>query len=189
MLKKDLRLQYTVLRKEVSPQSLLNSSLAISNKLLELPIWDFEYYHIFLPIISKNEVDTSFILSILQGKDKNIVLPKIRSKDRLQNILLTDSTRLKANSWGVPEPIEGVEVPSHKIDVVFVPLLAFDENGNRVGYGKGFYDNFLNGCKKNVIKVGLSLFPAIAKISDLNENDIPLDYCVTPEKVYSFSST
>ncbi len=189
MLKKNLRLHYKALRKDVSPQALLNSSLSIANKLLGLPIWNLDYYHIFLPISSKNEVDTSFVLSILQGKDKNIILPKIQCEQSLQHILLTDNTKLLANSWGVPEPVEGIEVPTEKVDVVFVPLLAFDENGNRVGYGKGFYDNFLNDCRKDVIKVGLSLFPAEAMISDINENDIPLDYCVTPEKIYSFSRT
>jgi len=187
MLKKDLRLQYSALRRDISPQSLLNSSLAIANKLLVLPIWGFECYHIFLPIVSKNEVDTSFILSILQGKDKNIVLPKIQEPNKLQHILLTDSTKLRANSWGVPEPEAGIEVPPLKIDVVFMPLLAFDENGNRVGYGKGFYDNFLKECRNNVVKVGLSFFTAEKGISDVNANDIPLDYCVTPEKIYSFS--
>lgn len=187
MLKRDLRLHYSELRKDVSPQSLLNSSLSIANKLLGLPIWGFHYYHIFLPITSKNEVDTSFILSILQGKDKNIVLPKIECKYNLQHILLTDNTKLSANSWGVPEPFEGIEVPVKKIDLVFVPLLAFDKNGNRVGYGKGFYDNFLKECRKDVIKVGLSFFSAEDKITDTNENDIPLDYCVTPERIYSFS--
>jgi 5-formyltetrahydrofolate cyclo-ligase len=189
MLKKDLRLQYSALRKDISPQSLLNSSLFIANSLLTLPVWNFNYYHIFLPISSKNEVDTSFILSILQGKDKNIVLPKIKNAHSLEHILLTDNTRLMANSWGVPEPVEGIEVNVEKIEVVFVPLLAFDKTGNRVGYGKGFYDTFLSNCKKDVIKIGLSLFTAEDRITDVNENDIPLDYCITPEKTYSFSRT
>jgi 5-formyltetrahydrofolate cyclo-ligase len=189
MLKTSLRLHYKALRKDVSPQVLLNSSLAIANNLLKLPIWDFSYYHIFLPIASKNEVDTSFILSILQGKDKNIVLPKMEGSQRLEHILLTDNTTLKVNSWGVPEPLEGIEVPVKKINVVFIPLLAFDENGNRVGYGKGFYDIFLKECEKDVIKVGLSLFSAEVQISDVNEKDIPLDYCVTPNKIYSFAAT
>jgi len=92
MLKKDLRLQYTSLRKDITPQSLLNSSLSIANKLLGLPIWSFSYYHIFLPITSKNEINTTFILSILQGKDKNIVLPKIENENSLQHILMTDNT-------------------------------------------------------------------------------------------------
>jgi len=189
MLKKDLRLQYTALRKEVSPQSLLHSSLSIANRLLQLPIWHFKYYHIFLPITSKKEVDTSFVLSILQGKDKNILLPKIRGEHNLQHILLTDNTKLFANTWGIPEPTEGIEVTTEKVDVVFVPLLAFDKNGNRVGYGKGFYDTFLQKCRKDVIKIGLSLYTAENEITDVNENDIPLDYCVTPEQVYSFSRT
>ena len=187
MLKKDLRLHYIALRKDVSPPALLNSSLTIANKLLALPIWSLNYYHVFLPITSQNEVDTSFILSILQGKDKNIVLPKIEGSNNLKHILLTDNTRLKANSWGVPEPLEGIEVPVNKIDVVFIPLLTFDDNGNRVGYGKGFYDNFLKDCRNDVIKIGLSLFASEKVISDVNENDIPLNYCVTPDKVYSFS--
>lgn len=189
MFKKDLRFQYTTLRKEISEQALLNFSLSIANRLLSLSIWNFNYYHIFLPIAAKNEVDTSFILSILQGKDKNVVLPKIKDNTYLDHILLTDNTKLAVNAWGVPEPVDGVEVSVSKIDVVFVPLLAFDKNGNRVGYGKGFYDTFLKACKKEVIKVGLSLFAAENEITDVNENDIPLDYCVTPEKVYSFSKT
>ena len=187
MLKKDLRLKYASLRKDITPQALLNSSLTIANKLLELPIWQSSYYHLFIPISTKNEVDTSFILSILHGKDKNIIVPKITGKYSLQHILLTDNTKLIANSWGVPEPVEGIEVMTSKIDVVFVPLLAFDISGNRIGYGKGFYDTFLSDCRKDVIKVGLSIFKAEDEIIHVNEHDIPLDYCVTPEKIYSFS--
>lgn len=188
MLKKDLRLKYASARVNITPQELLNSSLTIANKLLGLPIWIANNYHIFLPISSKNEVDTSFILSILHGKDKNIVLPKVTGKNTLEHILLTDNTKLVTNSWGVPEPVEGIEIMPSKIDVVFLPLLAFDIKGNRVGYGKGFYDSFLSQCKKDVIKVGLSSFEAEDEITDVNENDIPLDYCVTPQKIYSFST-
>lgn len=187
MLKKDLRLKYASARQDITPQALINSSLTIANRLLSLPIWNAINYHIFLPISSKNEVDTSFILSILHGKDKNIILPKISEENTLQHILLTDNTKIVANSWGVPEPIEGIEVMVSKIDVVFLPLLAFDKKGNRVGYGKGFYDSFLSQCKIDVIKVGLSTFEAEDNIIDVNENDIPLDFCVTPEKIYSFS--
>lgn len=189
MLKKDLRLKYSHLRKEHTSQSVLNSSLTIANKILELPIWAGEFYHIFLAIPEKNEVDTSFILSILHGKDKNIVLPKVTEAANLKHYLLTDSTKLVASKWGVPEPMDGIEIPEEKIDVVIIPLLAFDEKGNRVGYGAGYYDNFLSKCRSDVIKVGLSLFDAEDTITDSNENDIPLNYCVTPKTVYSFSTT
>ncbi|MFZ0597958.1 MAG: 5-formyltetrahydrofolate cyclo-ligase, partial [Flavobacterium sp.] len=72
------------------------------------------------------------------------------------------------------------------IEVVFVPLLAFDNVGNRVGYGKGFYDKFLAQCKPRTIKIGLSFFEAENQIDDVFESDVKLDYCVTPEKIFRF---
>ena len=77
--------------------------------------------------------------------------------------------------------------PVSMIDVVFVPLLAFDTNGNRVGYGKGFYDKFLSQCQPETIKIGLSFFEAEEEIADVYQDDIRLDYCVTPNKIYDFS--
>jgi 5-formyltetrahydrofolate cyclo-ligase len=102
--------------------------------------------------------------------------------------LLTDSTVIKVNDWGIPEPVDGVEIPASKIEAVFIPLLVFDQKGNRIGYGKGFYDEFLSRCTKEVVKVGLSLFPAEKEIEEVNEHDVPLDYCVSPEKIYNFKN-
>lgn len=188
MLKRDLRFQYTSLRNSISGPSLLNSSLCIANRALKLPIWHLAYFHLFLPIVEKNEVDTTFILSILQGKNKNIVLPKISEDGYLKHYLLTASTQLQKNKWNIPEPIGGIEVTPDKMDVVFMPLLTFDKKGNRVGYGKGYYDRFLAQCRSDVKKIGLSLFDAADAITDCNEDDIAMDYCVTPKKIYSFSS-
>jgi len=185
MLKADLRLLYTKLRKEFSVQKISEYSLQIANRSLALPLWNHDYYHIFLPIISKKEIDTSFLLTILQGRDKHVILPKMKGED-LIHILLTDSTTLQTNQWHVPEPVDGISVKSNKVDVVFVPLMAFDKKGNRVGYGKGYYDRFLNECKPDVVKVGLSMFEAEEAIDDVSENDIPLDYCITPNKTYKF---
>lgn len=186
MNKKELRKKYSQLRKGVSSKQCLEGSMEIANQLLQLPLWNFEYYHIFLSIEKKNEVDSNSILSILQGKDKNIVLPKMNLDNTLTNFLLTDSTLIKNNNFGVPEPLDGIEINSSKIDVVFVPLLAYDVKGNRIGYGKGFYDRFLNECKSDVIKIGLSFFPPEEKIEDMLNTDVPLDYCITPKKVYKF---
>lgn len=185
MKKKDLRLDFKELRNNISKQLLANASLSIANNALKVPIWNLDYYHIFLPISNKKEPDTSYLLSVLHGKDKNIVLPKVSGK-RLKHYLLTDSTKLKNSDRDIPEPVDGIEISPEKIDVVFVPLLAFDEEGNRVGYGKGFYDDFLGSCRSETIKVGLSLFAPVKKIDDVFEKDIPLDYCVTPEQNYSF---
>jgi 5-formyltetrahydrofolate cyclo-ligase len=186
-MKNKLRSEYKALRDNLSIDQIEEFSLEIANKLLQLPIWDLEFYHLFLSITEKKEIDTEFILHILQGKDKNVVLSKSNFSTRqLQNFLLTDSTVIKKNKWDIPEPIDGIEISSEKIDVVFVPLLAFDLNGHRLGYGKGFYDIFLASCKPDVIKVGVSFFEPEKLIPELENTDIALDYCVTPHKTYVF---
>ena len=127
------------------------------------------------------------LITLFQGKDKNVVVPKIIGSNSLEHILLTDNTLLIKNKWQIPEPTDGMLVPESKIEVVFVPLLAVDEHGNRVGYGKGYYDGFLKKCSEKTIKIGLSLL-GIEKepISDTHENDVRLDYCINPEGISKF---
>ncbi|WP_276388770.1 5-formyltetrahydrofolate cyclo-ligase [Eudoraea chungangensis] len=186
MLKEKLRLNHKILRERLSLTEISEKSLEISNLLLDLPIWHFSYFHIFLTIPDQREVDTSFVLSILQGRDKNVIIPKMSKNNDLDHYLLTDSTIIRPNKWNVPEPEDGIEVLPTKIEVVFIPLLAFDKNGNRVGYGKGYYDKFLKECKADVIKIGLSMFEAVDQIQDINDHDIPLNYCITPTRSYRF---
>ena len=100
---------------------------------------------------------------------------------------MTDSTKIKVNSWGIPEPDKGILIDPRDLDVIFIPLLGYDKIGNRVGYGKGFYDNFLVKCKPEVVKIGLSFFKPVDKISGVHTNDIPLDFCVNPKEIINFS--
>ena len=187
MNKKELRLKYKALRAELSQEAIEDKSLAIANQAVKSALWEKLYYHIFLPITEHKEVDTEFLLQVLHGKDKEVLVSKSNFETRkMIHFLMTDSTKFKKNEFNIPEPVDGIEVPSVKIDVVFVPLLAFDKKGNRVGYGKGFYDNFLAECKPEVLKIGLSFFEAEEEISDVFESDVKLDFCITPEKVYAF---
>lgn len=186
-MKSSLRNKYRTLREALTSEDIETQSLEIANNLLKLPIWEYEFYHLFLTISEKKEIHTDPLLHILQGKDKNIVLSKSDFKTReMQNFLLTDTTRIKKNKWDIPEPVDGIEVSASKIDVVFVPLLAFDKSGHRVGYGKGFYDIFLGKCRKDVIKIGLSLFEAEDEIPGILSSDVALDYCVSPQHIYKF---
>ena len=187
MNKKELRKKYKELRSQLSANELEELSLAIANQLLKMAIWQKTYYHLFLPIEKQNEINTEYILQILAGKDKEIVVSKCDFASGLMtHYLLTDNTKIATNSYGIPEPVDGLEVPISKIDVIFVPLLAFDTNGHRVGYGKGFYDRFLSECKPETIKIGLSFFEAEDSIEGVLTSDIRLNFCVTPTNIVSF---
>lgn len=187
MTKNDLRKKYKALRKNLSNTQVDELSLVIANQLLKLPIWEFYFYHIFLAIEEQKEVNTDYILNILSGKDKHIVISKSDFETGLMNhFLLTDNTLIKKNSHNIPEPIDGIEISNNKIEVIFIPLLGFDKKGNRVGYGKGFYDRFLAHCTPETLKIGLSFFEAEAEILNVFKSDIRLDYCVTPKTIYTF---
>jgi len=188
MTKQALRKYYKTLRASLDETSIANKSLAIANQALKLPIWESTNYHIFLPIEEKTEVDTSYLLHILQGKDKSIILSKSNFKTHaMQHILLQENTRIKISEYGIPEPQEGIEVNVDSLDVVFVPLLAFDKKGYRIGYGKGFYDRFLQQCNSQTIFVGLSFFEAENEVPR-TIYDIPLHFCITPKNKYVFNT-
>jgi 5-formyltetrahydrofolate cyclo-ligase len=187
MNKKEARKKSKEERQKLSFEQVDEKSLAIANQLVQMDIWNKNYYHLFLPIEEQKEVNSEYILNILQAKDKEIVISKSDfATTSMTHYLLTDNTKIKKNVYNIPEPINGLLVPSEMIDVVFVPLLAYDKLGNRVGYGKGFYDKFLSECKPDVIKIGLSFFEPEDLIDDVFENDVKLDFCVTSERVICF---
>ena len=194
MNKKELREKYKAKRQKISFDELEERSLAIANMTMKLPglsdgssVWEKTYFHLFLPIEEQKEVNTEYLLHLLAGKDKEIVISKSDFQTRkMTHFLLTDNTKIKKNEYNIPEPIDGLEVPPTKIDVVFVPLLAYDKKGHRVGYGKGFYDQFLSECKSDVIKIGLSFFEPEDMITDVFEGDVQLDFCVTPLFIHQF---
>jgi 5-formyltetrahydrofolate cyclo-ligase len=104
----------------------------------------------------------------------------------MQGILVDDDTRFTRNHFNVYEPEKGEVITAADIDLVIVPLLTFDKHGYRVGYGKGYYDKFLAGCREDCIKAGFSYFEPVEAIDDCHDFDVPLDLCITPQAVYVF---
>ena len=186
MLKKELRSDYLRFRHELTGEGLTEASKRIAENCLQLPVWGKSLFHIYLSVIEKREVNTSFLIHLLREKGKQIAVPKMTSQGTLTHLLLTEATQVSVNRWGIPEPTEGEVVMPGAIDVVFVPLLAFDEKGYRVGYGGGYYDRFLSECSEDMVSVGLSFFGPVREISDLHPGDVPLTYVVCPERVYAF---
>jgi 5-formyltetrahydrofolate cyclo-ligase len=146
--------------------------------------------HIFLPITKNKEVDTFEILSFFRFNFPQIEIVVSKSNFVHKTIIPIyfdyENTVLVKNKYDIPEPLYGKECPIANIDTVLIPLLGFDLEGNRVGYGAGFYDRFLAQCKPSVLKIGLSLIPPIESIEDVNEFDVKMDYCITPDKTFEF---
>jgi 5-formyltetrahydrofolate cyclo-ligase len=146
--------------------------------------------HTFLPIQKTREPDTWLIIDRIRREFPHvrISVPKINTETSvLDNFYFEGMHQLENNTWGIPEPKQGIPTPTEKIDAVLVPLLAVDKAGQRVGYGRGFYDKFLASCRPNSMKIGLSFFPPVEKITNLHSNDLPLNKVVTPSEVISLS--
>lgn len=143
--------------------------------------------HCFLPILSQNEIDTFPIIKFC-WENQIIVIASVSdfSNFKMKSFVLTSKTIIKISKNGIPEPLNAESYNDKNIDVILTPLIAFDELGNRVGYGKGFYDRFFKNCKPNVNKVGLSHFNNTEIIDDIHPNDIKLNYCITPNKTIIF---
>jgi 5-formyltetrahydrofolate cyclo-ligase len=143
--------------------------------------------HIFLPITKKKEINTYKIIDFLRTKKCKIIIPKSDFKNStLNHFEYTSDTEIKITEYGIPEPINGIETSINDLEIVFIPLLCFDFIGNRLGYGKGFYDRFLSTLSKDCLKIGLSHFDAFESLLPIDKFDIRLDYCITPNRVYSF---
>lgn len=163
---------------------------ALNQKLLEgfktLDFSGIKSVHTFLPIKGKKEPDTFMFIDWLQENhpDLEIQIPKADfDSNEMTSHRYLSKADLANNSLQIPEPL-AAKVTDTMPDMVIVPLLAFDNQGHRVGYGKGFYDRFLE--KLTTQKIGLSFFDAVTEINDIHLNDVRLDKCITPQGVITF---
>lgn len=187
MDKKALRNLYKQKRSKLTASEIDLWSQQLVLQTEKLPIWDAVNFHVFLTIEGQNEPQTQPLIDLLLQKNKTVILSKSNHQTgELTHFLFTDDTKLRIGKYDIPEPEIGLQVDEKEIDAVFIPLLAFDESGNRVGYGKGFYDRFLQKCRPDVVKIGWSFFEAEKQIVDVLPTDIRLDFCVTPEQIYKF---
>ncbi|SIQ03959.1 5-formyltetrahydrofolate cyclo-ligase [Chryseobacterium sp. RU37D] len=186
MLKAELRKKYMQKRKALST----DEAFLLSEKIFENFINYFkpkegEKVHIFIPILERKEITTQIFINYFLEQNIRVFVPKIVA-DKLINIEIFKNTVFETSSWGISEPISNEDSGETIFHYVITPLLYCDHKGNRVGYGKGFYDAFFESISKEVQKIGVNYFNPEENIDDVWENDIPLDYLVTPADVLSF---
>jgi 5-formyltetrahydrofolate cyclo-ligase len=143
--------------------------------------------HSFLPKKGEKEPDVRPLLE--QMKDIIIAVPKtLPGTFQMQHFVYEGPSSVSLNPMGIPEPVEGTEpIDIKHIDLVLVPMLGFDLQGQRLGYGGGYYDRFLaNECRADVIKIGLSLLPPLEEPLAAEPHDVPLDAVICPVGVYRY---
>jgi 5-formyltetrahydrofolate cyclo-ligase len=189
MKKQEIRKLYHEKRLALSQKEISVFDDLLMIQFQRLPISFVSVIHSYIPAFEKKEPDPLPIIEWLKFKNPEaiVVFPKINAVDfSMNHYVHTDNTLFESNQYGIPEPITGDLVEANQIDLAIIPMLAFDQTGNRVGYGKGYYDRFIAQSSNNMIKIGLSYFPPLSNIEDLGLFDKKLDFCVTPDRFYAF---
>lgn len=186
MKKSEIRKLYLEKKESLTETEVQSLSQQIfENFISTFDLKENQKVHCFLSIPEKGEVDTSSFLNYFFENEIRVFVPKI-VKGKLISLEITKETPLIENSWGIKEPAGDEGSGIKDFDLIITPLLYADQFGNRVGYGKGFYDRFFSEINPNAIKVGVSFFPPHEKVEDITEFDVPLNYLVTPTVVLSF---
>ena len=193
MTKSELRKIYLAKRQALSTDEMAAKSLQIADLFFEsVNLTNAKTFHTFITIEKFNEIDTSLIYERIHRDLPHIrtVASRANFENREMELVTFDADiKFIENRWGIREPANGGKVDAAMIDVVLVPLLCIDTRGFRVGYGKGFYDRFLSRCRPDCMKIGLSYFPAVEAVDDVDDYDVPLDFCIMPEWIFTTENT
>ncbi len=189
MIKTELRKIYKEKRKGLSEGEY--------EKLTDLILIQYQQMHLPVPdlIVSykasamHNEFDPENILSYCRFKNPglSVAYPVIDDGDNTMQIKQVEAdTAFELNKFEIEEPVGGNVLPPTACRFIFVPLLCADVSGNRVGFGKGYYDRFLEEVPSTALKIGFSFFPAVPQIADASTVDVPLTHLVTPYACLEF---
>ena len=186
LTKNELRRLYKAKRMALSQDEVnFLSQKLLDNFILQFNPIENQSVNIFLAIEKFNEVNTQFFIDFFFKKKIKVYVPKIVN-DKLISVQIFPDSEYESNKWGIREPLSNIASNVY-LDYVLTPLLYCDDRGNRVGYGKGFYDAFFLENQNIGKKIGLNFFEPEENIADLFENDIALDVLLTPYDNFDFS--
>ena len=182
-----LEKRLTLSTREWERRSQLLEDLFFNN----IDLSSIQILHVYLPIEDRKEPQMWNLLGRLKEEypEVKVCVSKTIWKDHsLVHYLLEGPDQLKLSKYGIPEPTTGIQIADKDIDMVLIPLISFDRKGNRIGYGGGFYDRFLEKLPKQCKKIGFTIATSLDYIP-YNENfDIPMDACLSPLGFIEFSS-
>jgi 5-formyltetrahydrofolate cyclo-ligase len=177
MEKKELRQKYLLKRKFIKNKK--DKSNDILNFIINNPLYNNANV-IALYYSTKDEVDTHDLILYSLLQDKIVLLPKVIGKEMIF-IKIDETTRYETSNFKIREPISN-EPYLGKIDLFIVPGVAFDINGNRLGYGGGYYDKYLKDT--NASTIGICFEEQITDEIETEEHDIKVNIVQTERRTY-----
>lgn len=188
-IKKELRQRLRKVISEIPPDQVRAKSLRACHRLFEQPEYiKAEVVMVFLSL--PTEVDTSPIVLRIWQDRKRALAPKVSwNQRRMMPVEIRSLTEdLTVSSMGVREPVSGIPFPVSLIDLVIVPGLGFDEYGNRLGRGRGFYDKFLAHPEFKGVACALAFEEQVTTSIPVGPLDRHVDMLVTDEQVRRFKT-
>ncbi|SMO34498.1 5-formyltetrahydrofolate cyclo-ligase [Gracilimonas mengyeensis] len=181
--KEELREEVLTRRSKLSEEEWQAKSEKIIQHFFSDDLYDMaKVVHCYVSMNERNEVCTDALITKMLEAGKRVVVPVTNFSNVLLHHIEIDSLDdLKSNKWGIREPDaeEEEEVPVEELDVVIIPMAAADRKGNRLGYGKGFYDRFL--AKTNARKIGFVFKEFLFDEIPVEEYDVKLDVIITED--------
>ncbi|EPR14082.1 5-formyltetrahydrofolate cyclo-ligase [Ruminiclostridium papyrosolvens] len=183
--KNEMRKKYISFRNNISSDSLHEKSKIIGQKLYQLDcVKRAETLMCYVSFGS--EVYTHDIIKTWLSQGKQICVPRVvKAKGKsMEAVKISSLEELEPGTYGVLEPTSGHKntVSPDLINVIIVPGCAFDLHRNRMGYGAGYYDRFLDLISDNCLKVGVAFDFQIMGEIPCDEHDIPMDIIITEER-------
>jgi 5-formyltetrahydrofolate cyclo-ligase len=180
-MKNDIRNSILNKRSNLPQHQISEFSHEIYQKIINWPFFK-EANSIMIYYAFKNEVLTDDIIHHALNTGKQVILPKsIKEGRKIIPCKINSLDQLKSGNYGVMEPPTNDISEKSQIDVIFVPGVAFDNKGFRIGYGAGYYDRFLKGYTG--IKAGVCFELQLVENAYPHEYDIPMDYLVTEKEI------
>jgi 5-formyltetrahydrofolate cyclo-ligase len=181
-MKEIVRKELIKIRNNLKRNEIIQKSKLIKNRLFNLT--EFSQASTILFYISYgNEVFTHDMIKESMQLEKKVIVPKTDKKNR-QIILskLKNWKDLEKGSYGILEPNQINYISIEEIELILIPGVGYDSNGNRIGHGKGYYDNLLKKSKE-ILHIGLAFEIQIIEKIPTRVYDIPVDKIITEERV------
>lgn len=180
-MKAELRNAALAQRRSLTETEVKNNSNQVFKQLISLDVFE-QAATVFVYMSFNNEVDTKLIIEYLFATDKRVCIPLICGEGVMEAIEIKSLSDVKPNKMGILEPTDcsNIILPG-QIDVALVPASVFDLHCNRIGYGKGFYDNYL--INTDIFTIGLAYDFQVIDSIITNEHDVKLNMIVTPTRI------